>query len=89
LKTAAMKKTSFTLVFIILIINGKIMAQAKDSVPAKKLAEKGAQGDVILGKQNKKSQLNAEPQMLQKDSVDKPGSTQSKRKKSKIKNRKN
>ena len=65
------------------------MAQAKDSVPAKNLAEKGAQGDVILGKQNKKSQLNAETQMLQKDSVDKPGSTQPKRKKSQIKNRKN
>jgi hypothetical protein len=83
-----MKKTSVALIFIILAINGKIMAQAKDSLPAKKVAEKGAQGDIILGKQNKKNDLKGEPQMLQKDSVNKPGSIQPKKKKTKIKNRK-
>ena len=41
------------------------MAQKQDSVPARSLAEKGAQGDIILGKENKKSQLLDPPQILQ------------------------
>jgi hypothetical protein len=41
------------------------MAQKQDSVPARSLAEKGAQGDIILGKENKKSQLLESPQILQ------------------------
>ena len=41
------------------------MAQKQDSIPARSLAEKGAQGDIILGKENKKSQLSAAPQILQ------------------------
>ena len=65
------------------------MAQAKDSAPAKKVVEKGAQGDITLGKQNKKNQLNASPQQLQqKDSLHKEVSTQPKTKKSKSKSRK-
>lgn len=41
------------------------MAQRQDSIPARSLAEKGAQGDIILGKENKKGQLSAAPQALQ------------------------
>ena len=64
------------------------MAQAKDSAPAKKVVEKGAQGDIILGKQNKKDQLNASPQQLQqKDSLHREVSNQSQKKKSKSKSR--
>ena len=63
------------------------MAQVKDSVPAKKLAEQGSKGDLILGKQNKRNQLTASPQMLQqKDSLQKEASIQQKKKKSKNKN---
>jgi hypothetical protein len=84
-----MKKTSLVLVFVIFTITTKIMAQAKDSAPAKKVVEKGAQGDIILGRKNKKNQLNASPQQLQqKDSVQREASTQSKKKKSKSKGRK-
>ena len=42
-----------------------MMAQKQDSIPARLLAEKGAQGDIILGKENKKGQLSATPQILQ------------------------
>ena len=37
---------------------------AQKSTPARSLAEKGAQGDIILGKENKKGQLSATPQIL-------------------------
>ena len=62
------------------------MAQSKDSVPARKVAENGAKGDIILGKQNKKDQLSASPQLLkQKDSLHKQVSTEPKKKKPKNK----
>jgi len=84
-----MKSNSVAFVFLFLTVNTKIMAQVKDSVPAKKVAEQGAPGDIILGKQNKKSQLNASPELLQKkDSLHKEASPQPKKKKSKSKNRK-
>jgi hypothetical protein len=35
----------------VLLISGDIMAQKQDSIPARSLAEKGAQGDLILGKE--------------------------------------
>jgi len=57
---------SLALIFFVFTVNTKIMAQGKDSMPAKKVAEKGAKGDLILGKQNKKKQLNASPQLLNK-----------------------
>ena len=59
-----MKKNIFIFSFI-LLVSCNIMAQKQDSVPARSLAEKGAQGDIILGKENKKSQLSAAPQLLQ------------------------
>ena len=58
------------------------MAQSKDLDPAKKVAESGATGDIILGKQNKKTQLSVSPQRFtQKDSLHKEASIQSKKKK--------
>ena len=81
-----MKNTFLILIFVFFAINTKIIAQAKDSVPARKVAEKGAQGDIIIGKQNKKNQLSASPELLQqKDSLHNEASTQPKKKKSKNK----
>jgi hypothetical protein len=40
------------------------MAQKQDSVPARSLAEKGAQGDIILEKKTKKVNFDP-PQILQ------------------------
>ncbi len=59
-----MKKSIFIFPFI-LLISFTIMAQKQDPVPARPLAEKGAQGDIILGKEYKKSQLLNAPQILQ------------------------
>jgi hypothetical protein len=59
-----MKKNIFIFLFV-LLISCNLMAQKQDSVPARSLAEKGAQGDIILGKENKKSQLLESPQILQ------------------------
>jgi hypothetical protein len=82
-------KNTLAFVFLIFTINTKIMAQVNDSVPANKVAEQGAQGDIILGKQNKKNQLNASPELLQqKDSVQKEASVQPKKKKPRSKSRK-
>lgn len=49
-----------------------LMAQDKDTIPAKSVIEKGTTGDLILGKENKKKHLTASPQSLQrKDSLQK------------------
>jgi hypothetical protein len=81
-----MKNISLAFIFFIFSTSAKIIAQAKDSVPVKKVAEKGAQGDIILGKQDKKTKLNNPPQKLEhQDSLQKEASTQPKRKKSKTK----
>jgi len=61
-----MKKNIFIFSFI-LLVSCNIMAQKQDSVPARSLAEKGAQGDIILGKENKKSQLLNPPQLLRSE----------------------
>ena len=62
------------------------MAQARDSMPAKKVVEQGAKGDIILGKQNKQNQLTAAPhQLQQKDSLHKEAPVKPKKKKSKAK----
>jgi hypothetical protein len=58
-----MKKNIFIFLFV-LLISCNLMAQKQDSVPARSLAEKGAQGDIILGKENKKSQLLESPQKI-------------------------
>ena len=81
-----MKSTSLAFVFLIFTTSTKVMARGIDTLPAKRLAEKGAQGDIIIGKQNQKDQLRAQPQVLQqKDSVI---SGQPKKKKSTNKSRK-
>jgi hypothetical protein len=83
-----MKNTSLALICILFSTNTKIMAQARDSVQTKKIIEQGAHGDIILGKQNQKKQLNASPEFLQqRDSVYDAKSTQPKKKKSKSKSR--
>jgi hypothetical protein len=82
-----MKKSSLALIAGLFTMNTAIMGQAKDSIPVKKVVEKGAKGDVILRKQNQKKQLSAPPQLLEhKDSLHN-ASTQ-KNKKSKSKGRK-
>ncbi len=69
------------------------MAQKQDPVPARPLAEKGAQGDIILGKENKKSQLLDPSQILQVGDSSRKEEVHSKKAKNKNKkikhNRKN
>ena len=59
-----MKKTSLILSFL-LLVSGGAMAQKHDPVPGDSMAEKGAQGDFLLGKEAKKNQLLDTPQKLQ------------------------
>jgi hypothetical protein len=61
------------------------MAQKQDSIPGKSLAEKGAQGDILLGKETKKNQLLETPQRLQGPDSSQRKDTHSKKKKSKHK----
>jgi len=58
-----MKKNIFISSFV-LLISCYGMAQRQDSVPVRSLAEKGSQGDILLGKEAKRDQLSAPPQML-------------------------
>ena len=84
-----MKKTGIIFIFFTLLTLERIMAQTKDSVPAKKVVENGTKGDLIIGKENKKSQLMAPPQPLkQKDTLHKQSSTRPQKKKAKNKSRK-
>ena len=56
-------------VFLI-IMNGSLHAQSKDTITAQKIIDKGAKGDIILGEKNKKDQLNDTPVLLySKDSA--------------------
>jgi len=59
-----MKKNSFIFSFV-LLISCDMMAQKQDFIPARSLVEKGALGDIILGKKRKKSQLSFTPQILE------------------------
>jgi len=59
-----MKKNILISSFVLLISGGSI-AQKQDSIPGKSLSEKGAQGDILLGKEAKKNQLLDTPQRLQ------------------------
>jgi hypothetical protein len=61
------------------------MAQKQDSVPARSLAEKGAQGDIILGKENKKGQLSATSQILKVEDPSRKKEVPSKKAKNKKK----
>lgn len=79
-----MKKTSGIFIFFILLTTASVMAQSKDSVPARKVVENGTNGDLILGKEKRKSQLTTSSQFLrQKDSSNKQTSIVPKKKKSK------
>ena len=59
------------------------MAQKQDSIPGKSLAEKGAQGDILLGKEVKKNQLLDTPPRLQVPDSSQKNDIHSKKKKSK------
>ena len=59
-----MKKNSFIFSFV-LLISCDMMAQKQDLIPARSLVEKGEQGDIILGKESKKSQLSFTPRILE------------------------
>ena len=48
----------------VLLISCDCVAQRQDSVPVRPLVEKGGQGDILLGKETKKAQLSAGPQIL-------------------------
>ena len=83
-----MKKINFIFVLIFLI-NANLMAQTKDSGSLKKVIESGTKGDIFLGKENKKKQLNAAPHILnQEDSSHKAPYIAPKKKKAKNKNSK-
>jgi hypothetical protein len=41
------------------------LAQSNDTLSAKRITEKGAKGDIILGNEYKQKQLSAPPQLLQ------------------------
>jgi len=49
-----MKKNSFIFSFV-LLISCDMMAQKQDLITARPLVQKGEQGDIILGKERKKS----------------------------------
>lgn len=79
-----MKKHTLIFSFVLMISN-IVIAQQRDSIPARSIAEKGAQGDLILGKKIKKDQLLSTPPALQSgDSLYKT-ETPSKRKKNRHK----
>jgi hypothetical protein len=79
-----MKNNTFIFSFVLLIrFNG--MAQ-KDSIPTKSLVEKGAAGDILLGRETKKAQLLVTPQRLQMPDSAREKEIHLKKKKAKNKN---
>jgi hypothetical protein len=60
-----MKKIRLVCMFIPFLIGGVLMAQSNDTIPAKKVTEKGEKGDIILGKEYRKKQLGKTPQSIQ------------------------
>jgi hypothetical protein len=58
-----MKNNIFIFSFV-LLISSTGMGQ-KDSIPIRSLVEKGAAGDILLGKETRKAQLLGTPQRLQ------------------------
>lgn len=64
-----MKRISVIFVLTVLLATEQALAQSKDSVPAKKIIEQGTKGDIIVGNEKKKAQLNASPQPLKGDSL--------------------
>jgi hypothetical protein len=58
-----MKKNIF-IFSVVSLVSCAAMAQKQDSIPVRSLAEKAAQGDIILGQESKKQQLQAAPPML-------------------------
>jgi len=79
-----MKKINLIFIFLFLT-SGTLMAQIKDSPSAKGVVEKGTKGDIILGKDTKKKQLMASPQVLKQQSHAKTPYVAPKKKKHKSK----
>jgi len=75
-----MKKNILIASFVFLV-SFDSMAQKQDSASAKSLIEKGTLGDIILGKENKKSQLSATPPMLKASDSSQKKDSQPKKKK--------
>jgi hypothetical protein len=60
-----MKTVKFACCTIFLfIMNCSLYAQSKGTITAKKIIEKGSEGDITLGQKNKKDQLNNPPIIL-------------------------
>jgi len=79
-----MKNNIFIFSFVLLIsFNG--MAQ-KDSIPIRSLVEKGAGGDILLGKETQRAQLIGTPQRLQMPDSARENEIHLKKKKAKNKN---
>jgi hypothetical protein len=57
-----MKKIAFF--FAALFIANSMIAQSSDSISVIKIIELGTKGEIIHGKEIRKKQLNAEPQLL-------------------------
>ena len=57
-------KKNILIFSVISLVTCEAIAQRQDPVRVRSLAEKAAQGDVILGQENKKKQLSAEPPIL-------------------------
>jgi len=61
-----MKKISFACLLTSVLIGNSLSAQVEDTTfTAKQIIEKGTTGDLILGKEYKKRQLNIYPELLQ------------------------
>lgn len=80
-----MKRNIFIFSFF-LLVSCRIIAQKQDSIPVRPLVEKGSQGDVLLGNENKKARLSAVPQMLNAVDPSQEKAIHSKKKKTKHKN---
>jgi hypothetical protein len=61
-----MKKIKLIFSLTLFLNAGLLMAQSRDTIPtAKQIIEKGTEGDIILGKENRKKQLKASAQFMQ------------------------
>lgn len=66
-------------------MSNSLLAQQKDTATAKHVIEKGTKGDIILGKEIQKQQLEKAPQMLEMNQpVKKQSATSNSKKKKSI-----
>jgi hypothetical protein len=60
-------KKAFSCFFIALVCSISLVAQSKEPVSVKSITEKGATGDLIIGKEIKKNLLSSSPELLQRN----------------------